>query len=245
METIELIKILEQVSKLSRQIETLKPLKRVAEPTRSEKLKELFTSLAKAQGEMKSATLSNVNPYYKSKYADLNELMKTSRPSLSKNGLSVIQQILPNEDGQNILHTLLCHSSGEWISTQMKILPAKSDIQSLGSYITYLRRYSYASLVGITTGEDDDDGEQAVATERNLYAKGTALNTKYNPKENKYESITTEQLEELEYELAEFPDIAEQILEGFKIQSLANMPKQKFLPAVSRIREIKLLRNGK
>ena len=78
-----------------------------------------------------------------------------------------------------------------------------------------------------------------------MYAKGTALNTKYNPKENKYESITTEQLEELEYELAEFPDIAEQILEGFKIQSLANMPKQKFLPAVSRIREIKLLRNGK
>jgi len=245
MESFELIKILEKIKELSKQVESFKSLKKSPEPTKSEKLKELFTALAKAQGEMKSAQLSSENPYFKSKYADLNELIKTSRPALSKNGLSVIQQILPNEDGQNILNSLLCHSSGEWISTQMKILPPKADIQSLGSYITYLRRYSYASLVGITTADADDDGEIAVATHRKLYAKGTALNTKYNPKENKYETITKEQLEELEYELAAYSDIAEQILDGFKIQSLADMPKSKFLPAISRIREIKLLRDGK
>ena len=245
MESFELIKILDKIKELSQQVESLKGLKKTPEPTKSEKLKELFTALAKAQGEMKSAQLSSENPYFKSKYADLNELIKTSRPALSKNGLSVIQQILPNEDGQNILHTLLCHSSGEWISTQMKILPPKSDIQSMGSYITYLRRYSYASLVGITTADEDDDGEIAVATERKLYAKGTALNLKYNPKENKYETITKEQLSELEYELAKYSDIAEQILDGFKIQSLADMPKAKYMPAITRIREIKLLRDGK
>jgi len=245
MESFELIKILDKIKELSQQVESLKSLKKAPEPTKSTELKELFTALAKAQGEMKSAQLSSENPYFKSKYADLNELIKTSRPALSKNGLSVIQQILPNEDGQNILHTLLCHSSGEWISTQMKILPPKSDIQSMGSYITYLRRYSYASLVGITTADEDDDGEIAVATERKLYAKGTALNLKYNPKENKYETITKEQLSELEYELAKYSDIAEQILDGFKIQSLADMPKAKYMPAITRIREIKLLRDGK
>ena len=245
MESFELIKILDKIKELSQQVESLKSLKKAPEPTKSTELKELFTALAKAQGEMKSAQLSSENPYFKSKYADLNELIKTSRPALSKNGLSVIQQILPNEDGQNILHSLLCHSSGEWISAQMKILPPKADIQSMGSYITYLRRYSYASLVMITTADEDDDGEIAVATERKLYAKGTALNTKYNPKENKYETITKEQLEELEYELATYPDIAEQILDGFKIQSLASMPKAKFMPAISRVREIKLLRDGK
>ena len=245
MESFELIKILEKIKELSKQVESFKSLKKAPEPTKSTELKELFTALAKAQGEMKAAPPSSENSYYKSKYADLNELMRTSRPALSKNGLSIIQQILPNEDGQNILHTLLCHSSGEWISTQMKILPPKSDIQSMGSYITYLRRYSYASLVGITTADEDDDGEIAVATERKLYAKGTALNLKYNPKENKYETITKEQLSELEYELAKYSDIAEQILDGFKIQSLADMPKAKYMPAITRIREIKLLRDGK
>ena len=245
MESFELIKILEKIKELSKQVESFKSLKKSPEPTKSTELKELFTALAKAQGEMKAAPPSSENSYYKSKYADLNELMRTSRPALSKNGLSIIQQILPNEDGQNILNSLLCHSSGEWISAQMKILPSKADIQSLGSYITYLRRYSYASLVGITVADEDDDGEIAVATDRELYAKGTALNTKYNPKENKYETITKEQLEELEYELAAYSDIAEQILDGFKIQSLANMPKAKFIPAISRIREIKLLRDGK
>jgi len=245
VESFELIKILETIKELSQKVESLKNSKRVAAPTKSATLNELFTALAKAQGEMKSAQLTSENPYFKSKYADLSELIKTSRPALSKNGLSVIQQILPNEDGQNILHSLLCHSSGEWISTQMKIIPPKSDIQSMGSYITYLRRYSYAGLVMITTAGEDDDGEIAVATERKLYAKGTALNRKYNPKENQYETITKEQLEELEYELASYSDIAEQILEGFKIQSLADMSKSKFLPAITRIREIKLLRDGK
>lgn len=215
------------------------------QPSRSEQLHELFTALAKAQSEMKTAGLNAQNPYFKSNYADLSEIVRVSRPSLSKNGLAVIQQILPNEDGQNILHTLLCHSSGQWIETRMRILPSKPDVQSLASYITYLRRYSYAAIVGVVTTDEDDDGERAVYEDRQTYAKGTALNNKYNPKEQSYETITKEQLDELEYELGEYPDIAEQVLDGLRIQSLADMPKSKFMASVTRIRDIKNLRNGK
>lgn len=210
---------------------------------RSADLKELFAALAKAQAEMNTAGLSNVNPFFKSKYADLAEIVKASRPALTKNGLSVIQQIMPNEDGQSILHTILSHSSGQWIETRMRITPPKPDVQTLGSYITYIRRYSYAALVGVVVCDEDDDGEIAVATERTTTIKGTAP-TNYKPKEQSYEVITKEQLEELNYELNGYPDIAETVLEKLHLQTLADMPKTQYSISIRRIREIKQLRES-
>lgn len=216
----------------------------VSAPTRSDDIKDLCGALAKAQSEMSVAGLNADNPYFKSKYADLAAVVRASRPSLTKNGLAVMQQIIPNDDGQNILHTILTHSSGQWIESRMRILPSKPDVQALQSYITYIRRSSYSALVGVVVSDEDDDGERAVAADREVYAKGTAINTKYNPKEQSYETITKEQLEELEYELSEYPDIAEQVLEGLKLQSLADMPKSKFRVSAERIRSIKNARNG-
>ena len=213
-------------------------------PNQSDCLNELFTALAKAQSDMATAGLNHTNPYFKSKYADFAEIVRASRPSLTKNGLSVIQQILPNDDGQLILHTILGHISGQWIETRVRIIPAKNDIQSLASYITYMKRYCYASLVGVVAANEDDDGERAMVESRDVMAKGVALNTKYNPKEESSETITREQMEEVEYELAEYPDIAEQVLDGLKIQSLADMPKSKYHNSLRRIREIKNARNG-
>lgn len=248
MNQVDTNNIVDLLNKISADIELLKKVK--PEPkysaSRSDHLAELFTALAKAQSEMQAAGLTSENPYFKSKYADLAEIVKASRPALARNGLSVLQQILQNEDGQNILHTILAHSSGQWIETRMRILPSKPDVQSLASYITYLRRHSYAAIVGVVvSSNEDDDGEMAVYDQREVVAKGVALNLKYNPKEQSYETITKEQLEEIHYELSEYPDIAEQVLDGLKIQSLADIPKSKFLVTTKRIREIKQLRNGK
>lgn len=210
----------------------------------SEDVKELATALAKAQGEISVAALNRTNPYFKSRYADLMAIVQAARPSLSKNGLSVVQDIITHDDGQSVLHTLLLHNSGQYIESRMRIIPPKNDIQTITSYTTYLKRLTYASLIGVVTGEEDDDAEMAVATERDTFAKGVALNTKYNPREQSPEVITKEQLEELEYELTEYPDIGEMVLEGLKIQSLADMPKTKYMVSLTRIREIKALRNG-
>lgn len=243
VEQKDFLQLLEAINALSQKLDTIK--KPEQKPARSEFLHELFMALAKAQGEMKTAGLNAENPYFKSAYADMAEIVRVSRPALTKNGLTVIQQIMPNEEGQNILHTILAHSSGQWIETRMRILPSKPDVQSLASYITYLRRYSYAAIVGVVSANEDDDGERAVYDSRDTVAKGVAINTKYNPKEQSYETITKEQLEELEYELSEYPDIAQQVLDGLKIQNLADMPKNKFLVSINRIREIKNMRNGK
>lgn len=244
----EINRVIEALQQLKAEITELKQQKMLSTPvteSKSATLKELFTALAKAQAEIRAAGLTSENPYFKSNYADLAEVIRVSRPALSKFGLSVIQQILCNEHGQNMLHTVLAHTSGEWIESRMRILPTKNDIQSMGSYITYLKRYCYAALVGVVATNEDDDGERAVYDQREVVAKGVALNTKYNPKEASHETITVEQLEELNYELQEYPDLAEQVLDGFKILSLSDMPKSKFLPAINKIRQIKQLRNGK
>lgn len=217
---------------------------KTSEPNRSASLNELFAALAKAQAEMETAELDSTNPYFKSKYADLRSVVRATRPALTKHGLSVIQQVMHTDDGQNMLITILGHTSGQFIESRMRILPAKPDVQSLASYMTYIRRYAYSALIGCVTGAEDDDAEVAVATSRETFAKGTALNTKYNPKEQSFDVISKDQLEELNYELQDYPDLAELVLEGLKIQSIADIPQVKYRAAITRIREIKAARNG-
>ena len=247
MENETSIKILEALAKLSKQIANLEPKqsKKELAPHCSKDLKELFTALAKAQGEFTIAGLSKENPYYKSKYADLTDMVKASRPALTKYGLSVSQKIVHNEDGAQILHTILQHNSGQWTDSKVRIVPPKNDVQSYGSYKSYQKRYEYGSLIGVVCADEDDDGEMAVHEVRKGYNEGTKLNHKYNPKQQSLETITKEQLDEIRYDLKSHTDLAEEILERMQIQTLADMKKSQFLPAIRRIREIVQLRDGK
>jgi hypothetical protein len=203
----------------------------------SEQLNELFTALAKAQSEMDSASKKSFNPFFKSKYADFPELIKASRESLTRNGLCVVQRIIVVED-ITLLSAILGHSSGQWMESRMKINPPKSDIQSMGSYITYLKRYSYAALVGVAT--DDDDGEQAMQEVRNMPRKGTQSDD-YRT----VQKITPEQLEQLEFELKDDLELAEEVLTKMSLKKLSDMPKNRFMGSITRIREIKSAKSAK
>lgn len=119
---------------------------------------ELFTALAKMQGEVENATKSSTNPHFRSKYADLAEVLNTVRPVLAANGLSVIQS--PSFDGE-VCHvtTTIAHNGGGYIYGRMSCVPAKQDGQGIGAATTYLRRYSLAAVCGIA--QEDDDGNTA------------------------------------------------------------------------------------
>ncbi len=200
---------------------------------RSRTISELAAALAKAQSEFTIAGKNKSNPFFKSKYADFESVVAASRPALTKNGLSVVQTILPDTEGMSLLHSILLHSSGEYIESRMRINPIKTDIQAISSYTTYIKRMAYSSLVGVVTGdESDDDGEAAVASER--YEKPAQKFNQVNTT-----PITPEQLEQLEYELEGYPEIAEQVLEGFKISTLAKMPKEAFIKSMGKIRILK------
>ena len=165
MEQQQIINVIKQ---LAAQVATLKKIE--PQPHRSSELKDLFAALCKAQAEMETAELSSENPFFKTRYADLAAIVKASRPALTKHGLSIIQQIITGDDGNTLLHTMLCHTSGQWVESRVRIVPPKNDVQSIGSYITYLRRYSIAAICGIVSS-DDDDGEMAVAHNRPVQAK--------------------------------------------------------------------------
>lgn len=245
MESVQLLKtVFDGLSLITSRIEGLEVAisTSLAELGHIPNKSKLYEALAKAQLEIKLAQRDSENPYFKSKYANLGSVIEASRPALAKNGLCVFHRQELTEEGQSILVCTLAHASGQYIDSRYRVVPAKNDIQSLGSYMTYLRRYSYVAICGLA--DTDDDGEAAVAESRETFAKGTALNTKYNAKDQSLDTLSKDQIEEMEYELAEYPDIAEQVLDALRIQSIADIPKSKYRAALTRIREIKEVRNG-
>lgn len=126
----------------------------------SNELDQIFSALAIAQGQIKPALKDSANPFFKSKYADLASCWEVCREPLSKNGLSIIQNS-KTENGDVLINTILAHKSGQYIANQLKLKPAKLDPQSIGSAITYGRRYELMAMVGIAT--EGDDGNQSSA----------------------------------------------------------------------------------
>ena len=156
--------------------------------TRSESITHLATALAKAQAEMPVAVFDATNPFLKSKYASLGAVIQASRPILAKHKLSLVQfpisqgtphpvsdHLLPsaekdggaregNRGGGDYIgvESILTHESGEFVAERI-LIPlteekGKSKVQSAGSTLTYLRRYSWASILGMYSDEDSDGG---------------------------------------------------------------------------------------
>lgn len=127
---------------------------------KSESITKLAAALAKAQGEVDNAAKNAENPHFRSKYADLAEVINTVRPVLAKHGLAVTQWPGFNaETGEVTLQVLLTHESGEWVEHHASCPIGKRDAQGVGSGTTYLRRYTLAALAGVA--QEDDDGNAA------------------------------------------------------------------------------------
>jgi len=120
----------------------------------SEQINELAAALSAAQGQIEGAVKDAKNPFFKSNYADLHSVIACAKAPLSENGLAVIQTT-GMIDTQLCLVTTLAHKSGQWIKSVMPVILQKQDAQSMGSAITYLRRYSYQAICGISAMDDD------------------------------------------------------------------------------------------
>jgi len=138
---------------------------------KSDDIKELAIALNKVQAVLEGAKKDSVNPFYKSKYADLESVWEAARPLLATNGLSVTQTLgyvlSGNGEMMTTLITTLLHESGQYISGEMPLLLKTPDPQGQGSAISYARRYGLAAILGIY--QTDDDAE--VAHNRHAPAK--------------------------------------------------------------------------
>lgn len=127
--------------------------------SQSPELDQLATALALAQGSMQGAVKDRTNPAFKSSYADLASTWDACRVALSSNGLAVSQHPGRLEDGSVTVTTMLLHRSGQHISSVCSALPRDASPASVGSVVTYLRRYGLAAAVGVSP--EDDDGQAA------------------------------------------------------------------------------------
>ena len=133
---------------------------------KSESMKTIAPALLKAQEEMGNAKKGATNPFFKSKYADLNSVREAVIPALNSNGISILQPTTTIE-GRPFVETILLHESGEWISSLTEIICNKmNDAQSHGSGLSYARRYAISSIMNI--GASDDDGQDAVKPNHNI-----------------------------------------------------------------------------
>ena len=101
------------------------------------------------------------------KFADLSTVLSTVNPALAANGLAVVHTTKV-EDNKNILITNLLHISGESITSEM-LLPVNTGgrgnpMHQEGGAITYCRRYSLLSILGLNAGIPDNDGDFANPT---------------------------------------------------------------------------------
>nr|UVY58705.1 MAG: ERF superfamily protein [Bacteriophage sp.] len=123
---------------------------------RSETITEIAKALAKFQSEVSDPNRTKENAFLKSKYVTLDSLLQAVRPVLASNGLSFLQVPFTGADVVSVT-TMLLHESGEWLESDPFTLPLmKKDPQGVGSVVTYARRYSLSSILGVAWDEDDD-----------------------------------------------------------------------------------------
>ena len=137
----------------------------------SESIANLAKALSTVQGKLTHAKKDSANPFFKSKYADLESVWDACRDLLAYNGLSVAQfpGTYSDLDKSMSLTTILMHESGEWILSEMSMPIAKPDPHGCMAAITYMRRGALAAVVGVV--QADDDGNAASSPKPVVKAK--------------------------------------------------------------------------
>lgn len=124
---------------------------------KSQSIKNISAALLKFHAQVGKIKKDANNPFFKSKYATLSNILDTISAPLEASGLAYAQ--LP--DGNNGLTTILMHpESGEFLQSTYEMHPTKNDPQGIGSAITYARRYALGAILGLNI-DDDDDGNAA------------------------------------------------------------------------------------
>lgn len=125
--------------------------------------KNLMAALCAAMSEMRDPVKRSQNPHFKSRFADLKEVLECIEEPLGRHGLVFVQLLRPADSGGTLLlHSQLHHAdSGEMIEAVVPLQPEKPGPQALGSCISYMRRYSAKAMFSLADADEDDDGEAA------------------------------------------------------------------------------------
>jgi hypothetical protein len=124
---------------------------------------ELYAALIKARAEFLPVKKDAINEHFQRRYAQLDAYIEASATALDKHGLAVLQRT-EIRDGGMVLVTDIVHTNGARVNAgEWPITPTQQTPQGFGSALTYARRYSYQTALGMTAEAEDDDGTAASA----------------------------------------------------------------------------------
>ena len=155
----------------------------------SETRVELFKAFAIFKKKLKQPLKDANNPFFKSKYVPLENVVSVVDEAMEDTGLSYVQEIEELDEGYIRVDTVVLHESGEYMIIKgSKLKPVKPDPQSSGSAITYARRYSLSAAMGIASDPDDDGNGASQQAKNNQQSKNTQ-----QPKAQPKPELTPEQ----------------------------------------------------
>lgn len=132
---------------------------------RSNELDLFLPAFRKLQARLKPILKDANNPFFRSKYADLASVYNEVQPIANAEGLSFTQttDLLPDGSGM-VVETIFWHDSGQHLGGIIQLTPApdkenRVTPQSIGSALTYARRYGLMAVLALPA--DDDDGNAA------------------------------------------------------------------------------------
>ena len=124
---------------------------------KTESLTEYAKGMAKFREQLKQPTKDANNPFFKSKYVELEGVQKAIDDALVGTGITYQQFPEVAENGHSAISTVVMHDSGEYILFPPYSMPAdKQTPQGHGSTLTYLRRYTLSAIFGVSSDKDDD-----------------------------------------------------------------------------------------
>ena len=199
---------------------------------RSAEINLLSEALSKAQGSYKTLIPTQDGPC--GIYSSLRDILIATRESLSLSVLSFYQYIELQDEGMgaSILRSILSHSSGQFISSCARV--AQEDFPKIEDY---KRMHAYMLLGIAPVGNDPLLENEHEAIEKMAATKPRS--PAYIRPSMGNSSLTTDEYNELVWELEEYPEIAKSILKYYNISTIADLPRQEYYPARMQIKKIK------
>ena len=187
-------------------------------PTQSESVADLTKALSKAQGAIENVTKASLNPHFRSKYADLASVREAINKALSAEGIAVTQPVV-FDNGLVVVITEIALGD-QWKRAPLGLPLQRQDAQSMGSMISYLRRYGLSSMLCLAA--EDDDGEAATAGKLGAPVVEAG-------------QISDEQATEIKRKIVEAGADIPKFLTTFQVERVEDLPVARFKEAVNKL----------
>jgi len=131
-------------------------------------MKSVLSALSKFHAQVKPVVRNSNNPFFKSKYASLEDIQRQITGPLRDAGLVVTQACQFNDNGL-FVHTKVWHvESSEYMESVFPVVAKNQTAQEYGSAVSYAKRYSLTGLLNLVIADEDDDGNVASAVRPSL-----------------------------------------------------------------------------